>query len=518
MIVKNNGSWSDPKIYAVSQVDATNLSWGLLPSDRVLKNSRGEDIVRITDIVVEESSSVLFSFKMEFVGQGSGEHVEGVYNVKSMVFDTYQLNNNIMDQSHMSTKGIWGVDLLEPRFEYVNQEILSPQDFNLSWKALGTDSEITDIVINGYRRDASVSDVLDMVSPNKGEIMLNELENEESIGFLGKPNQWEFNNLSSTPLVDDADIYIGNNELGLVDLYITAYDKGCNSTVNSHIVNLNPWIATKGGVMYSSGSVTLEAKDLTSVPESYFEIGGESTLRNFLKDELDLGTELMISRQTFLRSLIHTDLKAVRATGVYDSSEKKNFWFNYLTRKLEPQKEGIKKITALGSCLTGEVCLWESSNNIVIPSNSVCSGNVLILTNANITINPNLTNADEVSGCIFLSMVDIIVKGGTYKSSSGRVGYDYIEGYFIAENQVLIELADTGVALRDGLEIKGGVVALGRDLTGESAVSIYRNLRLFNYINPTLVVSHDTRYSKISEKFFNTEAPMYKQETGFKPF
>ena len=518
LVVKNGGSWDTPLVYAVSKVDETTVNWGLLQSDMVLKNSLGEDIVRVSDVLVQEGASVIFTFKMEFVNQTSLEHAQGLYNVKSMILDTYQLNSNILDQSHITTKGIWGVDLLEPQFEYINQEILSPQDFNLSWKALGTDSKITDVVVNGYRRDASISDSLVMVSPDKGEIALGEVEDEDTIGFLGKPNQWEYNNLSSTPLEDDADIYIGNNELGLIDMYVTAYDQGCNSVVNSHIINLNPWIATKGGVMYSSGSVTLEAKDLGSVPDSYFEIAGESTIRNVLKDELDLGTELMTSRQAFLRNLIHTNLNAVRATGVYDSSEKKNFWFNYLTRKLEGQKGEIKKVTSLLNCAADEICLWESENSITIPSNSVCSGNVLVVSKSNITIQPDLTNADGSSGCIFLSMGDILIKGGTYQSASGIVGYDYIEGYFIAENRITVELADTGVSLRDGLEIRGGVVGLGRELTGESAVSIYRNLRLFNYINPTLVISHDTRYSKISERFFNTEAPMYKQETGFKPF
>lgn len=106
LLVKNGGSWDSPLVYAVSKVDDTTVNWGLLQSGMILKNSLGEDIVRISDVLVQEGTSVIFTFKMEFVNQTSLEHAQGLYNVKSMILDTYQLNSNILDQSHITTKGI----------------------------------------------------------------------------------------------------------------------------------------------------------------------------------------------------------------------------------------------------------------------------------------------------------------------------------------------------------------------------------------------------------------------------
>lgn len=111
---------------------------------------------------------------------------------------------------------------------------------------------------------------------------------------------------------------------------------------------------------------------------------------------------------------------------------------------------------------------------------------------------------------------NIEILGGTYKSTGGTVQYDYMDAFLIAENKISLEYADIDKDIRDGLEIKGGLVALGRDLSNTPAVEIKRNLRLYNYSYPTLVITIDPKYADISKTFFGTEAPMYKQEVGFK--
>jgi len=90
-----------------------------------------------------------------------------------------------------------------------------------------------------------------------------------------------------------------------------------------------------------------------------------------------------------------------------------------------------------------------------------------------------------------------------------------------AGNQVRIPFTDGARVLRDGLEIYGGAIAMGKDLPhngAESAVQQSRNLRLFNDINPALVVVYDNRYSKISEIFFGKEAAIFKREVVYKPY
>jgi len=153
--------------------------------------------------------------------------------------------------------------------------------------------------------------------------------------------------------------------------------------------------------------------------------------------------------------------------------------------------------------------------NIEIPKGAVCKGKILVVAEGDIVINPDLTAYDATSGCIFLAKGDIKIKGGDYLSAS-RLEYDMVEGFFLSENVVSIEYVDVDKLKRDGLQIKGGLVALGRDTGGGASIDIKRNLRLYNYSYPTLVVSYDPRYSDISRVFFGTESPMYKQEVGFK--
>jgi hypothetical protein len=133
---------------------------------------------------------------------------------------------------------------------------------------------------------------------------------------------------------------------------------------------------------------------------------------------------------------------------------------------------------------------------------------------------PNVTsNPDALSGCIFLAKNNIYVGGGDYLSNESRIEYDYIEGFLIADNKIIFSSVDNNRTLRDGIEIFGGLVALGSDSVIEgSAIEINRDMRLFNQTNPSVVITYDNKYSSLSLIFFGTEGSIYKQEVGFKSF
>jgi hypothetical protein len=120
----------------------------------------------------------------------------------------------------------------------------------------------------------------------------------------------------------------------------------------------------------------------------------------------------------------------------------------------------------------------------------------------------------EDSACIYLAKGNISIGGGDHLSTDDQE-YDYLEGFFIAQGQINITDADSLKNIRDGLEIQGGLVAFGNETTGD-AISINRNLRLYNLLYPTVLVNYDFKYGKLAETFFGTEADIYKQETGFK--
>ena len=56
------------------------------------------------------------------------------------------------------------------------------------------------------------------------------------------------------------------------------------------------------------------------------------------------------------------------------------------------------------------------------------------------------------------------------------------------------------------------------ELSLDKAIIQSRSLKLFNDINPSLVVVYDNRYSKIAELFFGKESIIFKKEIGFKAY
>ncbi|NMC09060.1 hypothetical protein GYA44_01885, partial [Candidatus Microgenomates bacterium] len=232
---------------------------------------------------------------------------------------------------------------------------------------------------------------------------------------------------------------------------------------------------------------------------------------------IDKATELITSKHEVMNNLLWPELGTVRAVNMYDSNEKKNFWYEYFTRKLEEQKSTLKTITEVSECLAGENCLLEDTQSISVDKGTVCRGNVLVKSDENISLTPNITSGSATSGCIFLAKGNIYIKGGDYLSGgSSEVKYDRIDGFLIAEDTIEVEYVDQSRIVRDGLEIHGSVIALGRNQENTVALNVRRDLRLYNYTYPTLVVSTDAKYMKIADRFFGTESPIYKKEVGFK--
>ncbi|MHC1716777.1 MAG: LamG domain-containing protein [Candidatus Dojkabacteria bacterium] len=491
-------------------------TWALL-NGNILKNSEGNDLARVLDVSKNsEDGKVTFDFKIEFFSN-STTNPEGIYGFHAVVLDSYMaLADGRIDQSHMTRYFDWGIDLEDPVVTEFKEDIITPKTLTLSWDIDGTKSNIIDLVINGYRvepGDDGIVGNITMTNPDKGEIVLSEGEIPpvEQIGLLSDTNTWQFNDLTvSNPYVSSGVVDIGVNELGAIAMYASAYDQACNFTNNTFNVNLEPWYATQGGSLYSKGYLGIGSKSTPSDIDT-------SIFRNFSAPlQMDQGTELLSARNQIIDNLLYPESKAVRASSIYDSNEKKNFWFTHLTRKLDVQKDTLKNITAVSQCASSEQCLLYSTGDVNIPQNSTCNGMVLVVSEGDISITPNLESGNDSSGCIFLAKGDILVKSGTYKSSVGNVRYDYIDGFLMAENKIEIEYADADKLVRDGLELRGGLVGLGRDLIRQPGVDIKRDLRLYNYSYPTLVVTHDPRYAKISETFFGTEVALYKQEIGFK--
>jgi hypothetical protein len=546
MIAQDGDSWdNDPLVYAVN----TDNTWGLI-GDGNLRNDSGDDIAQVLNVQITEGEElVTFEFDLLLEPNHTG-NMSGTYQFKSIILDEYMLlDSGRVDQSYSSRHFNWGIDLEDPILERVTQSINGPTEIYLNLEIDGTGSNITDYVLSGYRDGGAITSRMNLLNPTGYDSISLRTGQDYPQGCLPAVpsgndcalNTWHFPNINIENYVSAPNsllVDIGQNEGGAVVIYTTAYDQACNDSMVDHVLDLRPWIATKGGVMYSQNALGSNAKNFSEEdnPAQFFETGGGSTLRNYsveqILNEMTTGTELISSRNEAITDLIHSaDIGAVRANNIYDSNEKKNYWFEYFKRKLDlqlsmentPLKEfsitGNKVSDAVG-CSVGESCVMYSDDSIVIPEGYLCDAKTLIMSGGSITVTPEVTSSGNgIEGCIFLAKDRIYIKEGDHLSTGDIVRYDYVEGFFISEDQILIEQQlDTGQPIRDGLEVRGGLVAFGRDSTNSSAVLIQRNLRLFSYMNPTVVITWDLRYAKLSEIFFGVEAAMYKQEVGFKAF
>ncbi len=498
-----------------------NNEWVSIP-DGILKRSDGRELARVSNITVtDESTHKKMAFQL-VINSHDTNNPNGEYTVNVAVLDRSMVNLLWIDQSAIKRYFNWSIDLSKPNVDSFKHTIKDMQTMNVTWALSDIQSNIKEYVINAYRSEVSAINTSISIANNPNSITLNSgTPPEAKIGNPRNPNQWEYLNINNTSVSGNSDVDISSNEGGAIDMYITAFDQACNYTTSpNNSVNLDPWISTKGGILYSKGNILTNAKDLSSVDDSYYNIGGIPTITNALKSELKIGSEVISSSSSFIRNIIETNKTSAKATNVLDTNDRQEEYFDVLKKNLSKKQEGVVEITDINSCPTSAKCLMYTTENIVIPSDYVCDKTILFMSEGNITLNPNLiSNRVGLNGCMFIARENIEILEGAYRSQN-VVGYDYIDGLIYAGNQVTIPFVDGSKAVRDGIEINGGLIAFGKDLvsnSGESAISQSRNLRLYNDINPALVVTYDMKYSKISEIFFGKEASIFKREVGYKP-
>lgn len=517
-IRKNGATWNTPLMYGF---DGTSGTWAQTANGDI-QNIAGEVAIKIQNIVVTTSATATnFDFRLEFLTVATNP--SGLYNFYLNGVDTYMINNNIVDQSRLTKYFSWGIDLTDPVAGDISQQVQDAINTRISWSASDTISGIARTVINGYRVSGRELDIAKLYLPsaytvNKGNVVLNSIPSSSNIGLYNDSNSWIFiGNTGETDLLN-----IGTNEGGKIDLYVTTYDAACNTNGTSEEVDLNPWFATRGGAIYSQDNISSNAKDVSSVT-ALNGVFSTNTLMD--KSLIDLGTELLATRNTTISTLIHSNFGAVRGALLYDSNNIKNYWFDELMirfNRTAAKSSIFSEITTSVSsdCPIGATCYNYSDEDINIPSGYTCDKPTLFASKKNINIEPNITsNSSSLSGCIFLAGNNINILDGVYHSTGSKIEYDYLEGYMIAENQINFPLVDISQSLRDGIEIFGGAVALGSSpAAGEGAISIKRDLRLFSQTNPAVVLTYDNKFSSIATIFFGAEAPIFRQEIGFKSF
>lgn len=511
VMFRKNGDWSNPLVYTTNE----NTEWKLLTES---------DKISIVDRTITQGTEILFDFKIVF--EDSASNPSGSYNLYVGAVDSYMITNNVVDQSRLFDVTNWGIDLSDPTVGDITQNVEDIQNILLSWNVTDLESNITDIVINGYRSGGDATAFVELFIPpppyvvSKGAFIPPPIPADDQIGILSDlSSAWHFTN-SAMSRVETDKVTVGENEGGNINLYVTGYDEGCNKHSTFENIDLNPWVTSYGGTVYSTGGIINAAKDVSDVDAL------DGVFQNLTKENLDTGTETISSRASNITNLVKN--LGVTAPNIYDTNDRKTYWYDHFTEKLSNEKvESAQNFTEnwsntdmnVSSNCTSDVCYYKGEGDISIKSGFVCDKKTLFMTEGNITVSPDITTSSTSTGCIFFAKEDIHVAAGGYKSAAfSTTQYDYFDGYLIAQRRIIFDLVDTGASIRDGIEIKGGIVAFGDGVSGASAINILRNLKLFSQTSPTVVLVYDPRYPIISSQFFGTEAPIYKQEVGFKNF
>lgn len=345
------------------------------------------------------------------------------------------------------------------------------------------------------------------------------------------------------------DINIGNNDEGGFEFNAFGVDRACNMSDNPGSSTFEdlfaPWMITKAGFVYSEGSVNIDLRDLSGsmnlCPDSNQSCSAFSNYPyNIARNYLDVTTEWIGSNQQLLGQVFDTGTPTKNHTrnNLFASSSyndlNNQLWFEELREKalknINKSDSNFKHISdyAQGTlpskaanigCPADKTCIVERNSNLNINSDFNCNRKVLLFVTGNLTIDGDISNNNSTNGCIFIVQGNVTIQDmdptGSHKSPDGAnfPRYDLIEAFIISDGQINIPQVDSGVDVRDGLKVHGGLLAFG----GNPAVLMERSLKLKDNANyPTYILHHDTRYFEIAKKIFAGDQETFKKEIGFK--
>ena len=415
------------------------------------------------------------------------------------------------------TPWYWNFDFVNPTIGSFTSTINDQRQATVSWQSNDTESGVKDTVVNVYNS-----------IPDRAVKRIDPLP-EAAITVLGTPTSsligkidplssgWYYNSPINSTKID-----IHENDSGLLQFYITAYDQACNyitsDATSTPSFDLNRWISTKGGVLFSQGRIGYIPKDIAG-------------------QEYNLGTELITTTHTHHPSTLSMSESFKNPTSVINVTDGNTLEpnrFDLLKLKLDRYKLGFKSITSLDQCGNKEVCIWESKESINIGSTNqtggpvtitTYQGKILVVSEQDITVRPPIITIPsieikpgiegknpETSGLILFARGNIVINSES-RTTGGTVEYDQIEAFMIARGQIQISAESS--SLQDGVMVSGSLISFASN-DNNRGILLQRDLGLLNVTNPVLVVTYHPKYAKISEIFFGKDNSAYKQEVGFK--
>ncbi|HVX92522.1 MAG TPA: LamG domain-containing protein [Candidatus Dojkabacteria bacterium] len=487
-------------------------------------------------------SSIALTYDIEFYNELSGiasyeKVTDGAYKVYAAGMTSATL---LTGQTAFNTGENWAdlnlnqtVDLTDPLNDSLTTSSGPANTINIAWKFSDAKSPIYrvngDAAINSGVANGTIDDLTSGVT--------NYTLGSGSNNFTGS-HLWTLGAGAALTLSRTENIDLKNNNASII-YTLNAFDQACNvTTVQKTLgttVAADPWILTKAGTVYTAGGSIFQAQAFASHtvfgPESYW-----SAPSNIYQDEADITTELLESNGAFTALINAVKLGSATISNYTDVNNKHGYWFNKISSTLDAKKLSNSanyvvvtqasnytlpsKVTSVTDgtnvCVNTKDCIVKVNGTLTVPSNFSCDARATFLVTGDITVNPNVTNAGASYGCIYVASNNITIGAGTYQSASSTYPkFDELDGYYIADNALLIPLADASQSIKDGLKVTGGLIAFGSNTT--SAFVFGRDLAAFNNNYPALVIHNDNRFLTIGSEMLGSMQDLYKQEVGFKP-
>ena len=380
----------------------------------------------------------------------------------------------------------WTIDKIAPEIQFINDTpSVMGNTLKIEWSATD-DKSLYAIVGNIFMSspDGNPISILDFDgSPNPVILRPNLELNEEFVptyteGTTILPGNldtgWDFKvepNIGGTTHTGSLILNIGEQREGVIVFYLTAFDDAGNIDMpdNGYTFNLNDWIVTDGGVLYSEGGTGFETRDDLIEDPTFSWTGILPPYISSANDSLtyplaDLSSELLSDGL----GNVPLPLKKSNITGSYSIGgykiSKVTSYYDTLLKAFERNKvsiEGLKDKIILGdvtlnSQLTdsnycGNInsfpyCSLKIGGNLTINGNGNlfrCASRAVLFVEGNLTIIPPIINTvpqpiSESLGCIFVVKGNVSITEGGDADTSG-FAYDVINGYIFADGSINVE-------------------------------------------------------------------------------
>lgn len=484
-------------VYKSNNNSTTLHNWGRDWGSTSVKDAQGR--ILINEITVSRPSSGRFIVTLKFP---TTSPLVGKYNFYTALTDTLtyytigSVTSTELRRLYNNGAWNWNFDFIAPNKVDLTNSVINQREFRLGWDTEDVGpSGIQNVVINTYTRNSETPNpYVIMNPPSPNHIGITKEPSITTIGRLPAASGSAYTQARGATSVN-----IGNNSYGLLRFFLTAYDGACNFNKTDQLgeyieIDLNRWISTRGGILFSQGAVGYIPKKIL---------------------EHNLGTELISTSSAShpVRNVFEAHMNPTSVIGVKDGNTLPPDRFQLLSDKLDRYKLGLKPITTLSGCLPTEVCIMNSSSIGSLTGATTYRGKIIVVSEGDMTVTPDIKAGNPATdGLILFAKGNITINSTTTKSSFVTVGYDQLDAFMIARGQISIPKEPANI--NDGLTIYGSLTSFARNV--DPGILLHRDLGLLNVSNPVLIVNYHPKYTRISELFFGTDNSAYKQEVGFK--